>query len=128
MMQGKRTCNGSQPPLAMVSITTAFKLDVEVMVGDEDETLAIISASLLAVEKLSNISPLFFIGVLQVAIPQLFMGIYSAGVNQLCDLEIDKINKPYLPLASGQISFTAGVIVAASCLTLVPYRFFTFLQ
>nr|KYP42561.1 Bacteriochlorophyll synthase 33 kDa chain [Cajanus cajan] len=82
------------------------------------QTLGIISASLLAVEKLSDISPLFFIGVLQVAVPHLFMGIFVAGMNQLTDLEIDKINKPYLPLASGQISFTTGVIIAASCLTL----------
>ncbi|TKY53078.1 Glycinol 4-dimethylallyltransferase [Spatholobus suberectus] len=128
MMLRKRTYNGGQPLLAMASATTTFELEVEVEVGDKDETLGTISASLLAVEKLSNISPLFFIGVLQVAIPYLFMGIYVAGVNQLCDLEIDKINKPYLPLACGQISFTTGVIVAASCLTLVPYRFFTFLQ
>ncbi|RDX77084.1 Glycinol 4-dimethylallyltransferase, partial [Mucuna pruriens] len=71
-------------------------------------TLSMISATLLAVEKLSDISSLYLIGVLQVVIPSFFMGIYIAGLNQLCDLEIDKINKPYLPLASGQISFTTG--------------------
>ncbi|KAK7355441.1 hypothetical protein VNO80_14697 [Phaseolus coccineus] len=81
-------------------------------------TLSTVSASLLAVEKLSDISPLFFIGVLQAMLPHLFMDIYVNGVNQLFDLEIDKINKPYLPLASGQISFTAGVIIVASSLTL----------
>nr|KYP42562.1 Bacteriochlorophyll synthase 33 kDa chain [Cajanus cajan] len=82
------------------------------------QTLSIISASLLVVEKLSDISPLFFIGVLQVAVPHFFMCIFIAGINQLCDLEIDKINKPYLPLASREISFTTGVIIATSCLTL----------
>ncbi|KAL9318963.1 hypothetical protein ACSQ67_015480 [Phaseolus vulgaris] len=81
-------------------------------------TLSTISASLLVVEKLSDISPLFFVGVLQAMLPHLFMDIYINGVNQLFDIEIDKINKPYLPLASGQISFTAGVIIVASSLTL----------
>ncbi|XP_020219181.1 glycinol 4-dimethylallyltransferase-like [Cajanus cajan] len=81
-------------------------------------TLSTISASLLAVEKLSDISPLFFIGVLQAMIPFLFLDIYVTSVNQLFDIEIDKINKPYLPLASGEISFKTGVIVGASCLTL----------
>nr|KYP34846.1 hypothetical protein KK1_044146 [Cajanus cajan] len=80
--------------------------------------LSIISASLLAVEKLSDISPIFFIGVLQVMVPHLFMDIYINGVNQLFDIEIDKINKPYLPLASGEISYKTGVIVVASSLTL----------
>ncbi|RDY09010.1 Glycinol 4-dimethylallyltransferase, partial [Mucuna pruriens] len=82
------------------------------------QTSAIMAASLLAVDKVSDISSLFFIGVLQVAIPHLFMGIYNASMNQLCDLEIDKINKPYLPLASGQISFTTGVTISTSCLAL----------
>nr|AMR58303.1 chalcone prenyltransferase [Glycyrrhiza uralensis] len=80
--------------------------------------LNIISASLVAVEKLSDISPLFFIGVLQALVPNLFMSIYVAGINQLCDVEIDKINKPYLPLASGKISFTTGVFIVASSLIL----------
>ncbi|XP_052731176.1 glycinol 4-dimethylallyltransferase [Vigna angularis] len=77
-----------------------------------------ISASLLVVERLSDISPLFFPEMFQALVPHLFMDIYVNGVNQLFDLEIDKINKPYLPLASGQISFTTGVIIVASSLTL----------
>ncbi|XP_052730853.1 glycinol 4-dimethylallyltransferase [Vigna angularis] len=81
-------------------------------------TFSTVSASLLVVEKLSDISPLFFIGVLQAMVPLLFMDIYVNGVNQLSDLEIDKINKPYLPLASGQVSFTTGAIIVASSLTL----------
>ncbi|XP_020210720.1 glycinol 4-dimethylallyltransferase isoform X2 [Cajanus cajan] len=80
--------------------------------------LNIISSSLFTVENLSNISPLFFIGVLQVVIPHMFITIYINGVNQLFDVEIDKMNKSYLPLASGQLSFKNGVIVAASFLTL----------
>ncbi|XP_014523770.1 glycinol 4-dimethylallyltransferase [Vigna radiata var. radiata] len=78
-------------------------------------TLSTISASLLAVEKLSDISsPLFFIGVLQALLPFTLMDFYVNGVNQLYDYEIDKINKPFLPLPSGAFSFTTGVVVTVS--------------
>ncbi|KAL9318968.1 hypothetical protein ACSQ67_015485 [Phaseolus vulgaris] len=73
-----------------------------------------ISASLIAVERLSDISPLFFIGLLQALLPHLFMIFYVNGVNQVFDFEIDKINKPYLPLASGKLSFRNGVFIVAS--------------
>ncbi|KAK7411238.1 hypothetical protein VNO78_02671 [Psophocarpus tetragonolobus] len=81
-------------------------------------TLITIATSLLAVNRISDISPLFLTGLLQVLIPHLFMDIYVGGVNQLFDLEIDKINKPFLPLASGQLSFTTGVIITVSSLIL----------
>ncbi|WVY98061.1 hypothetical protein V8G54_030212 [Vigna mungo] len=60
-------------------------------------TSAAISASLIAVEKVSDISPLFFMGLLQAVLPHLFMDLYVNGVNQLFDFEIDKrsfITKP----------------------------------
>ena len=37
--------------------------------------------------------------------------IYIVGLNQLIDVEIDKINKPNLPLASGQLSQTKGQLI-----------------
>ncbi|KAL2342689.1 hypothetical protein Fmac_003974 [Flemingia macrophylla] len=80
--------------------------------------LNIISSSFIAVEKLSDISPLFFFGLLQAVIPQLFILMYVNGVNQLFDYEIDKMNKPYLPLASGQLSYKSVVIITLSCLTM----------
>ncbi|KAL5137168.1 Glycinol 4-dimethylallyltransferase [Glycine soja] len=57
------------------------------MVG---RTLSTISACLIAVEKSSDISPLFFIGLLQALVPYTFLDVYINGVNQLSDLEIDK--------------------------------------
>ncbi|MBC6481654.1 MAG: homogentisate phytyltransferase [Hormoscilla sp. GM7CHS1pb] len=39
--------------------------------------------------------------------------VYIVGLNQLCDVEIDKINKPHLPVAAGEFSRrTAQSIVA----------------
>ncbi|KAK7852097.1 homogentisate phytyltransferase 1 [Quercus suber] len=52
--------------------------------------LSIVSVSLLAVEKLSDISPLFFTGVLEAVVAAFFMNIYIVGLNQLSDIDIDK--------------------------------------
>ncbi len=41
--------------------------------------------------------------------------VYITGLNQLTDIEIDKINKPYLPLASGVYSITTGKIIIGVC-------------
>ncbi|CAL0333364.1 unnamed protein product [Lupinus luteus] len=70
--------------------------------------------TLTAVEKFSDLSPAYFTGLLQVLVVASCMQIFMAGLNQLYDVEIDKINKPYLPLISGELSFKNGVIIVAS--------------
>lgn len=37
--------------------------------------------------------------------------IFIVGLNQITDIEIDKINKPYLPLASGAFSLRTGYVL-----------------
>lgn len=76
--------------------------------------LGIMSVSLLAVERLSDFSPLFFTGLLEAIVAALFMNIYIVGLNQLTDIEIDKVNKPYLPLASGEYSVATGIMIVTS--------------
>ncbi|CAI0427798.1 unnamed protein product [Linum tenue] len=76
--------------------------------------LSIVSVSLLSVEKLADISPLFFTGMLEAVAAALMMNIYIVGLNQLTDIEIDKVNKPYLPLASGEFSVGTGVLIVTS--------------
>ena len=50
--------------------------------------------------------------------------IYIVGLNQITDVEIDKINKPYLPLASGEFSMTTGyVLVIGSVLISLAVAF-----
>ena len=46
--------------------------------------------------------------VLYALVPSLLINIYIVGLNQLHDVEIDRVNKPYLPLASGDLSVGAG--------------------
>ncbi|KAE9598725.1 hypothetical protein Lal_00022433 [Lupinus albus] len=83
-----------------------------------ESAMAVISLSFLAVEKVSDLSPLFFIALFKLLVTSFLMNIFHCGFNQLCDIEIDKINKPYLPLASGEWSYTKSVIIVASSLLL----------
>ncbi|XP_038992946.1 homogentisate phytyltransferase 1, chloroplastic-like [Hibiscus syriacus] len=76
--------------------------------------LSIVSVSLLAVEKLSDISSPLYTGVLEAVAAALMMNIYIVGLNQLSDVEIDKVNKPYLPLASGEYSTLTGILIVTS--------------
>ncbi len=42
----------------------------------------------------------------------------DSRTNQLFDVEIDKVNKPYLPLASGDFSMGTGLGIVAACTAL----------
>ncbi|KAI8569179.1 hypothetical protein RHMOL_Rhmol02G0258700 [Rhododendron molle] len=44
------------------------------------------------------------------------MNIYVVGLNQLFDVDIDKVNKPYLPLASGEFSMELGWAIVSTFL------------
>ena len=52
------------------------------------------------------------------------MNLYITGLNQVTDIEIDRINKPYLPLASGKLSKTTGIwiVLASLAMSLVNYK------
>lgn len=76
--------------------------------------IGIVSVSLLAVQSVLDLSPMFFVGLLKALIPALFMNIYIVGLNQISDIAIDKINKPYLPLASGEFSIGAAVVIVTA--------------
>ncbi len=61
--------------------------------------------------------------------------VYIVGLNQITDIEIDKINKPYLPLASGAFTLQTGywiigisiLVSLAIAFTLNPYLIATVL-
>ncbi|CAO2831852.1 unnamed protein product [Amaranthus hypochondriacus] len=74
----------------------------------------LLSTSLVAVENLSDFSPSFFARVVEGIIVIILCVIYAVGINQICDMEIDKINKPYLPLASGELSITDGILITTT--------------
>ncbi|XP_060211331.1 homogentisate geranylgeranyltransferase-like isoform X2 [Lycium barbarum] len=78
--------------------------------------MGISSVSILPTKSLADISPTFFVGLLKALIPSLLMNVYVVGLNQLFDVEIDKVNKPNLPLASGEISMELGTGIVITSL------------
>ncbi|XP_073132214.1 homogentisate phytyltransferase 1, chloroplastic-like [Henckelia pumila] len=78
--------------------------------------LCVTSVSTLALSSWTQVSPAFLWEVFKAVVPVVLMSIYVSGINQLYDVEIDKVNKPYLPLASGGISMKLGIVITATCL------------
>lgn len=48
-------------------------------------------------------------------VPALLANVAIVGLNQISDVEIDKINKPYLPLAAGDLSMGQAWAIVAAC-------------
>ena len=58
-----------------------------------------------------------YLSVLMVAlVPSMLMNVYIVGLNQVFDVSIDRVNKPYLPLASGELSVRAGASLTVTSL------------
>lgn len=53
-------------------------------------------------------------------IASLTLNVYIVGLNQITDVDIDRLNKPYLPLASGDYTLRRGwrIVTACALLTL----------
>ncbi|CAI7917138.1 unnamed protein product [Closterium sp. NIES-53] len=81
-------------------------------------TISIVSVSLLAAASVADLNTRFLVGLLQAVVPALLANVYIVGLNQLFDIDIDKVNKPYLPLASGDFSVQTGVTIVAVCAVL----------
>jgi 4-hydroxybenzoate polyprenyltransferase len=80
--------------------------------------ISIISLYLFAVPQSLWKTPAFAASLLSALFPSLLMNLYITGLNQVTDIGIDKINKPYLPLASGALSPAAGVGIVLASLAL----------
>ncbi|KAH7856822.1 hypothetical protein Vadar_005881 [Vaccinium darrowii] len=78
--------------------------------------VAIPSISLLPLESTADLSLSFFVGLFQALVPSVMMNLYAVGLNQLTDIDIDKVNKPYLALPSGEISTELGIAVTSAYL------------
>ena len=51
-------------------------------------------------------------------VPSLLMNLYITGLNQVTDVEIDKVNKPTLPIAAGDLSLRNGIIIVVTAVLL----------
>ena len=63
-------------------------------------------------------SALLWQKLLPTLFPALLMNLYITGLNQLTDVEIDKINKPYLPVAAGALEHSHGTAIVVGSLLL----------
>lgn len=110
-------CSASQPVLVEKSqnpLITLYKFSrPHTMLGT---FVSIVSISLLALNANLPLSTASTIAcIFKAVVPALLMNVCIVGLNQIYDIEIDKINKPYLPLASGELSVaTAWWIVSGT--------------
>jgi homogentisate phytyltransferase / homogentisate geranylgeranyltransferase len=56
--------------------------------------------------------------ILYAMLPSLLMNVYITGLNQISDVEIDRINKPYLVLPAGIMSRSSAIATVFVCLVL----------
>jgi homogentisate phytyltransferase/homogentisate geranylgeranyltransferase len=56
--------------------------------------------------------------MLYAMLPALLMNLYITGLNQITDVEIDKVNKPDLPIAAGDLSIKNAIWVVLVALSL----------
>lgn len=72
--------------------------------------ISVVSVSLLALGS-QPLTRAALSAVTTALVPALLMNICIVGMNQLFDVDIDKVNKPYLPLASGDFSMQTGIAI-----------------
>lgn len=78
--------------------------------------LSIICLYLYAVPKTLWKSSIFITSLINSLIPSLLTNIYITGLNQITDIEIDKVNKPYLPIVAGKITKEQAIGVIIACM------------
>jgi homogentisate phytyltransferase / homogentisate geranylgeranyltransferase len=75
-------------------------------------SLSVFALYLICLATTNNaVTPLNIKQMLAVWLACLCGNIYIVGLNQLCDVEIDRINKPHLPVASGEFSQQQGQLI-----------------
>jgi homogentisate phytyltransferase / homogentisate geranylgeranyltransferase len=52
------------------------------------------------------------VGLVTALVAALAANVSIVGLNQCCDIDLDRVNKPYLPLASGEWSAHTGWLVS----------------
>ena len=73
--------------------------------------VSLVSLFLFATPQALWFTKQFLVSLFSAIVPSLLMNLYITGLNQITDVDIDKINKPYLPIAAGQMSLTRGIVV-----------------
>jgi len=72
--------------------------------------------ALAAPSAAAALTPAFAASVCAALGPALLVNVFITGLNQLCDVDIDRVNKPHLPVASGELTVRDGAAIAAAAL------------
>uniref|UniRef100_A0ACD6AMP4 Uncharacterized protein n=4 Tax=Avena sativa TaxID=4498 RepID=A0ACD6AMP4_AVESA len=78
--------------------------------------IGITSVSLLPMKSIDDFTVTVLLGYIEALAAALCMNIYVVGLNQVFDIQIDKVNKPGLPLAAGEFSVATGVVLVLTFL------------
>merc|ERR1712079_547593 len=54
--------------------------------------------------------------ILKALAPALLINVYITGLNQIYDVEIDRQNKPYLPIPAGRLGMRAAAVTVSVAL------------
>lgn len=61
-------------------------------------------------------TPAFLSSFVGTLVPSLLVNLYITGLNQIIDIDIDRINKPFLPIAAGTLSPSSAKVLILSSL------------
>ncbi|MBU6230879.1 MAG: homogentisate phytyltransferase [Cyanobacteria bacterium REEB459] len=76
--------------------------------------LSVIALAVIVLTPISGPGPLGVLSLMGLTLAACLLGnLYIVGLNQLEDIEIDRINKPHLPLAAGEFSLGQGRWIVA---------------
>ncbi|KDO46799.1 hypothetical protein CISIN_1g013845mg [Citrus sinensis] len=75
------------------------------------QIVGITSIAILPLQSFADLTPKYFMEFLKALLSAVLMNNYVGTVNQVADVEIDKVNKPDLPLASGDLSMGTGLAI-----------------
>lgn len=74
--------------------------------------LSVLGIYAIAAHVLASAPPAYDVALTLLA--ALAVNVFIVGINQLTDIEIDRINKPFLPLASGELTLAHGRLIVAA--------------
>jgi homogentisate phytyltransferase/homogentisate geranylgeranyltransferase len=80
--------------------------------------VTVLTLFFITISDVFSITKQDFVILVMTLISSLLANIFIVGLNQIYDIEIDKINKPYLPLASDELSIKQAKIIVSLSLIL----------
>lgn len=74
--------------------------------------LSVAGIAVIAAHELGTAPPAYDLVLTLLA--ALAVNVFIVGINQLTDVDIDRVNKPWLPLASGELTLRQGQVIVAA--------------